>query len=241
MATRWRAIGFDLGETLLTYSGVPLNWGEHYGVALRGVGDACGFLVDERKILGAEAVLRAFNTRLHPRINEITAEHVFSRILLTWGMDPEPSVIDAAVNAFFDYFRQHLTAYEDSLSALLALRASGLKLGALTDVPYGMPRKFVEADLAEAGLSEHLDVVLSSVDVGFRKPDPRGFSQLAQSLGVKVSEMLYVGNEPKDIRGAIGAGMTAVFIDREGENLAPPGTHHEIESLSELVALVRHE
>lgn len=42
MNRRFRAIGFDLGDTLLAYRGVPLNWASLYDEALRAVAVRCG-------------------------------------------------------------------------------------------------------------------------------------------------------------------------------------------------------
>lgn len=145
--------------------------------------------------------------------------------------------LSAALAAFFTFFQQRLVAYPESAAVLTALRAQGVPLGALTDVPYGMPRAFVENDLRLSGLAPLLDVVLTSVDVGERKPTPTGFHTLAAALHTPVTTLWYVGNEEKDIVGARAAGATAVLIDRE--NHQPRwGQAHTIRNLRELPALV---
>ena len=115
------------------------------------------------------------------------------------------------------------------------LRARGLKTGVLTDVPYGMDRRFVERDLAP--VAAHLDVALTSVEVGYRKPAPNGFLALDTELGVPPDLMLYVGNEPKDIQGANAADMVSVLLVREGER-GDHGQKVTIHSLRELDILL---
>lgn len=57
-----KAIGFDLGETLIYYNNVPLSWKEHYK---------------------AEAVLSRYNTRICPKDHEVTDKEVFKEIFVS--------------------------------------------------------------------------------------------------------------------------------------------------------------
>jgi putative hydrolase of the HAD superfamily len=66
-------------------------------------------------------------------------------------------------------------------------------------------------------LSGFQDLGRNSVDIGFRKPELLGYLKLADALRVSPSNMVYVGNERKDIEGAVAAGMTAVLLCRGGE------------------------
>lgn len=208
-----RAIGFDFGETLATYRDTPLNWASLYRPALDRVATALGLTPSETAFARAEEVLRQFNTRLNPRTREVAADEIFRTALVEWGPVSTDST-RTAVAAFFGFFQQSLQPYPETLSALECLRGCGLRLGVLTDVPYGMPRRFVENDLQQSGIEPWIDVLLTSVDVGFRKPAPDGFRALAKALDVGLDEMIYVGNEPKDIAGANSAPMVSVLIDR---------------------------
>jgi putative hydrolase of the HAD superfamily len=79
-----------------------------------------------------------------------------------------------------------------------------------------MPRAFVERDIAGAGITGVFDVLLTSAEVGVRKPEPTGYHELAKRLKVAPAEMLYVGNEAKDVIGARNAGALSAFLDRDG-------------------------
>jgi putative hydrolase of the HAD superfamily len=144
---------------------------------------------------------------------EISAETIFGSILEAWGLDPAQHS-GAAIEAFFSFFQQRLSAYPETVSVLQTLRTHHIPTGILTDVAYGMPRAFVERDIAGAGITGLFDVLLSSVEVGVRKPEPTGYHELAKRLGVASDEMFYVGNEAKDIIGAKQAGACSVFLDR---------------------------
>lgn len=228
-----KAIGFDLGETLIHYAGLPLNWQGLYGQALTRVAEACGHPITEADISAGGTILGRYNTRLHPRLQEVTAEHVLQEVLAAWGL-PVVVGIDQVEDAFFGFFQQAYAVYPDTLPALQALQSKGARVGVLTDAPYGMPRRFVERDLAPIAAS--VDQALTSVEVGHRKPHPSGYFALAERLGVGPSDMAYVGNEEKDIVGANGAGMFSVLIDRAGSG-ADFGQWRTIASLGELAEL----
>jgi putative hydrolase of the HAD superfamily len=220
MNRKVRAIGFDLGETLIFYQGTPLSWVALYPDALGRVAEVCGVAPAPEQFAAAAQVLARYNTRLVPRSYEVPAEEILSLVLCSWGLEAT-SCLSAAIEAFFSFFQQRLSAYPDTLPALTLLRERRTPVGILTDVPYGMPRALVQRDLDGAGLSGLFDVLLTSVEVGVRKPEPAGYLALAERLGVAPQEMLYVGNEPKDVIGAGRAGVTAVFLDRAGD-----GSHH---------------
>ena len=91
-----------------------------------------------------------------------------------------------------------------------------MKIGALTDVAYGMENRNFLWDIE--AVRGYFDAVLTSVDVGYRKPNKAGFLELLRSLEVSPAEMVYVGDEEKDIAGANAAGIVSVLIDRDGKN-----------------------
>jgi putative hydrolase of the HAD superfamily len=229
------AIGFDRGDTLLTYTNTPLNWAALYPAALGSVARRLKAAPTPAQLNDAGHILARYNTRLHPRTREIAAGEIFREVLAAWRLPPNPA--HAALEAFFGFFQQRMTPYPETLSVLRDLRALGARLGVLTDVPYGMPRALVERDLAGANLTALVDELLTSVEVGWRKPEPAGFRALAAKLGVAANELWLVGNEEKDIAGALTAGARAVLVDRE--NRRPNwGQAHTIRRLSELPVML---
>ncbi|HEX5657702.1 MAG TPA: HAD family hydrolase, partial [Polyangiales bacterium] len=163
----------------------------------------------------------------------VAAHTIMTEVLAAWGA-AQPEQLEVAIESFFDYFRHSLRTYPDTLPALRALRDRGLPIAVLTDVPYGMPRRFIEADLTRAGLLPYVDYYLTSLDVGFRKPNPRGLLQIAKHFHLTPADFIAVGNEPKDITAAQAAGMSPVLIDRDGTATPAPGVQR-IATLAELV------
>jgi len=230
------AIGFDFGDTLCEYAGVSLNWEREYGSALSAVARSCRCELTPDRLRAGHALLLRYNTRVTPRLEdrEYTADHIFGELLAEWNQPGEQ--LAPAVAAFFSHFRQNLREVPGASELLRVLGRLGVPVGVLTDVPYGMPHSFVVADLVGCALSVPPTRLLTSVIVGRRKPHPAGFATLAATLGVVPSELVYVGNEEKDMLGGNAAGCRTILFWRNGE---PPtwGQHFTIRSLGELVEL----
>jgi putative hydrolase of the HAD superfamily len=227
-----RAVGFDLGDTLLFYRDTPMSWVALYPDALAAVAKSCKAQPTAVQVERAKQILTQHNTRVVPRTREIPAEAILGSILEAWELDPAKHS-SAAIEAFFSFFQQRLSAYPETVSVLQTLRAHRIPTGILTDVAYGMPRAFVERDIAGASITGLFDVLLTSVDVGVRKPEPAGYHELATQLGVGPNQMLYVGNEAKDVIGARQVGAFSALTDRAGSG-ANHGQDFTLSTLADL-------
>jgi putative hydrolase of the HAD superfamily len=233
------AVGFDLGDTLCEYAGVPLSWEREYPAALASVAEACRCeLTPQRRETGIR-VLSRYNTRLTAREDEreYEAEQIFGELLGLWGAAPEG--VAEAIPAFFRHFRRTLRSFPESIDVLNRLRGLGVPTGVLTDVPYGMPRSLVVADLSQTGLAVPDGRLVTSTMVGRRKPHPAGFSALALALGASCAEMIYVGNERKDIDGGNVAGCQTVLVWRVEDDVPAWGQAATIRSLEEVPRFLR--
>lgn len=228
------AVGFDLGHTLIGYGDTPLSWSSLYAEALAGMASACGRDLTTDEVKAAAATLQTYNTRTHPRPREATSAEIFTQVLDACGISPAQHQ-QTAIDAFFAFFQKGAAPYVNAVETLRHLRQAGLKVGVLTDVPYGMPRYLVERD-AEA-LLPYLDALVTSVQAGWRKPEPPGYLLLAERLGSVPARMAFVGDEQKDVTGAGQVGMLSVLIDRKATGSCW-GQDATIADLSELVPLL---
>ena len=231
------AIGFDLGDTLCEYAGIPLNWEREYPAALAAVAESCRCELTPERIRSGIQLLLLYNTRVTPRAEEreFTAEHIFAELVSKWALSGE--CVGGAIAAFFGHFRQTLRAFPETASVLSKLREGGIRTAVLTDVPYGMPRALVVADVAAAGLAIPDEELLTSTTIGHRKPHPAGFRAMAEQLGVSCSRLLYVGNERKDIHGARAAGCRTALLWRSASEPPAWGQACTIRSLEHLLEL----
>jgi FMN phosphatase YigB (HAD superfamily) len=101
--------------------------------------------------------------------------------------------------------------------------------------------------LEEAGLQSHLNAVVISDEVGFRKPRPEIFQSTLDALGVAAEETLHVGDDLRaDVGGAAPLGIRTAWITRrvrdpEAKLREWEGPHPDwtVADLAELEGLVR--
>lgn len=230
------AVGFDLGDTLVEYEGVPLNWQREYPVALAALCAAFDEQSSDDQLASGIRVLLRYNTRVTPRTLEVDDRVVFGELYRALGLrsDLSREDFDRGVDAFFSVFRGKARVVPGAIELVSTLRSSGVNMGVLTDVPYAMPRRLVLEDLAVAGLEVLHDSTLTSSEVGMRKPDPAGFLALAARLDCTVRDVVFVGNERKDVEGARAAGARSILLWRETTTAPDWGQRLTVRSLSEL-------
>jgi putative hydrolase of the HAD superfamily len=74
-------------------------------------------------------------------------------------------------------------------------------------------------EFAASGLSEHFEAVVVSADLGVAKPDPSVFEHALSELGTRKDLAVMVGDSiPKDVDGALAAGLSAVWVNRSGSS-----------------------
>jgi len=143
---------------------------------------------------------------------------MYSLLCRKLGIEESAAVLSRRV---YDEFGRadRWRVYADVAPAFARLKDRGLRLGLISN----WDRRLVRL-IDGLGLSGYLDSVVSSADIGLRKPDPRIFESACAELDVKPEEAAHVGDHHyADILGARAVGMHAVLIDRHGGEAAPVG------------------
>ena len=124
--------------------------------------------------------------------------------------------------------------FTDAVQTLASLRASGLKLGLITNGSVRMQSRKLEC----LALSPMFDTILISDAEGISKPDRQIFRRALERLNANPAQAVYVGDHPEiDVAGARAAGMQAIWrrdptVSRRVEADAV------IEELGDLVSLL---
>ncbi|MDE6595448.1 MAG: HAD family hydrolase, partial [Oscillospiraceae bacterium] len=116
------------------------------------------------------------------------------------------------------------------------LKQHGIKIGILTDVAYGMENEFSLKDIS--ALSDFIDIAFTSVDVGYRKPNSAGYLKLIGALEISPNEMIFIGDEEKDIIGAKKLGIVSALINRSKET-KDFGQDYTLKSLSDIFSILQ--
>lgn len=124
--------------------------------------------------------------------------------------------------------------YPDVVSTVTALRSKGVATGIVSNWDTRL-----SSLVRGLGLSHLFDVVVSSAEVGLRKPDPRIFLLACERLGVRPDQAAHVGDHHyADVLGAQAVGMTPVLIVRHGETPLVSGGALTARSFYDLASLL---
>jgi putative hydrolase of the HAD superfamily len=123
-------------------------------------------------------------------------------------------------------------AFADAKPAIEAARASGLRVVVVSNWDVSLPEV-----LARVGLAPLLDGVVTSAQVGARKPSPTIFASALALAGVAPERAVHVGDSPaEDVDGARAAGIEPILISRQSRP-APHGVR-TIASLAQIASLL---
>ena len=119
-------------------------------------------------------------------------------------------------------------ALSGAVDLLTSLQQAGVKLGLVSNCVFA--RESMNAHLHSLGLLGLLDAVVYSSTAGWRKPRPEAFAAALESLGVAAADAVMVGDDLRaDVAGALDAGLGgAVWFwgRRVGMAAQPPGPAH---------------
>jgi putative hydrolase of the HAD superfamily len=232
MPTRFQAVFFDAGETLLSpHPSFP----ELLSATLREHGldatpEAIRGQLPAIAGLFQEATDRGERWSTSSELSRAFWANLYRTLMAALGLPFTDELAERIYATFTDVANYRL--FPDALPVLDKLRDGGLRLGLISNFEDWLER------LLEALEATHYFEarVISGVE-GVEKPEPEIFHLALERLGVPAAASLYVGDSVEyDVRPAEAVGMTAVLVDRRGRHADFGGLR--IESLDELPALV---
>ena len=129
-------------------------------------------------------------------------------------------------NVFSDSLRQegyevmmktsaNINLLEGVPETLKILKERGLKLGVITNsiIPSNTKKKW----LKQRGVDISWDVFVSSVELGFRKPEPEIYLYAIKQVGVLAKHSVFVGHSPDELIGAKNIGMLTLSLNADSD------------------------
>jgi phosphoglycolate phosphatase len=213
----FESVTFDLDGTLLD--------------TIADLAEACRRMLDE---VGAPPRSQA---EVHSFVGKGMA--VLVERCLTHGQPPGAEKLHEAIESFKRHYAavngQFTLIYPGVIEGLQAWKASGIKMGVVTNKP-GM---FTEALLERMGLADYFDVVVSGDTTANKKPHPEPILHACRLFDVRPDRNLHIGDSENDIRAAHAAGCLAYAVPY-GYNEGKPVDSADCDALvSDLLAAYR--
>lgn len=152
--------------------------------------------------------------QLQTRLTHVR-EHMWHAAFAQVGVD-DLDLAKRSAARYNTYRKKYLTLFPGAREMLLALRASGKRLGILTN---GFAETHHEK-IALLQIGELFDAVFIADEVGMLKPDPLLFAHACTKLSCAPMHGAMVGDRyDRDIRGALDAGLYTIWFNVRGEAL----------------------
>ena len=218
-AIRPAAVLFDVGDTLLVEQRFDLEAG-------------LAAVVPQSDAIPALA--KAFRARVrvcHKAHKELQ--------LASWLQRRLPSLSGARVDEIEDCIWRAVVTLSPSLGVidvLQRLASDGVPMAAISNAAFS--GRVLLAELSRHGLGHFFQFVLSSADLGVRKPASRIFEVALERLAVSAGQAWFVGDTlDEDVAGALNAGLTVFWLSQtDGVHHLPTGCR-VLRSWSEFLAV----
>jgi putative hydrolase of the HAD superfamily len=206
-----KAVFFDLYHTLICYD-PPQE--ESLARVLNDFGIEVAPEVLRRPIVVADEFIYQEHSRLSiSKRSDEEKKSLFAQyqamVLKEAGIEPTDELIGNILSKM-QQIKFSRVLFDDVLPVLTELKGKELILGLISNVDSD-----ITPLLDKLGLSQLLQVVVTSQETGYMKPQPEIFKEAAKQACVQVSEAIYIGDQYQiDVLGAKKAGMQGVLLDR---------------------------
>ncbi len=219
---------FDIGGTLMEYKDMPYCWLDFYENAFRNIKEKLSLPLNDSDIKKSDLILRSYNPRINYREIDYSPEQIFNDVTAHWNFEFALSDI---IREFWLAFDLTPYTYPETEKVLKKLKSNGIKIAAFTDVASAMPDEMHKSYFRN--LMPYFDLYVSSLSCGYRKPNPKGLEDIANHFIAGTQDILFVGDEPKDIETAKRFGCKSVLIDRKNSK-ADHGQDFTVHNLNEI-------
>lgn len=154
---------------------------------------------------------QALKTRAFQR--EISIEEYYNELLKLYGVQGDEHL--AAGRAVLEQESDAIEIFEGVRETLIRLKERGFLLGIVTDTVLPISKKLRWFE--QGGFVHVWDAVISSCDIGIRKPNPGIYQAALQQLGVMAEEAVFVGHDASEIQGAENVGLATVAFNYDND------------------------
>jgi len=244
---KYNAVIFDLGFTLFTFENFTIK--RYFETLNKGLEKMIEFLIEAQIIQDSDLFRKKFKKirnrnfqRSLAKFKEATTADTLKQTcdaLDIPRLDPETA---HKVIMIYHFTEGAFWKLKSSAKPLLhELREENFKIGLLSNAPYHAGIQFL---LDTHDLTQYFDVISTSAQIGFCKPDKRTFEYILKKLQSAPERTVMIGDDLKnDIYGAQQMGMKAIYVQKDFHitpngpvNVSPDG---EVTDLNEILPIIR--
>jgi putative hydrolase of the HAD superfamily len=136
-----------------------------------------------------------------------------------FSVDVPENVLTAFTTIFLAEWSRGIV-YPEAIDPFLERLAARYRLSVLSNTHYP---SLIHDNLSAMGVARYFSQVVTSVELGIRKPHPAIFRHTLEQLRIPARDALYIGDTyVDDYQGAAAAGIRCILIDPRGQHLDTP-------------------
>ena len=199
-----KAFVFDIDNTIYDYNSNDI-------VAMK---ELCKF-AEEKFNLNEEDFLKVYEESrkvVKTRLTEGAGQHnrmlFFQAAVEIIGKNPLDYVLEM-YEIYWNAFLENMNLFDGAMDFMKSIKKAGLKIALCTD----MTAHIQYRKLKKLGITDLIDVLVTSEESGFEKPSPVIFNLVLEKLKIKPSEAIYIGDHiNKDVKGSMNCGLTPIWF-----------------------------
>ncbi len=170
---------------------------------------------------------------LVPEIDDgrLSIGEAYAEVVRNCGREPTKNLVAELVDRDYELLAAHCRPYDDAIPFLEMLRDNGVATALVSNCADN-----TRPLLADFGLSDLVDALVLSCEVGSAKPSARIYQIALASLGVPAESAIFVDDQPAFCAGAAAVGIEARLISRNPATTSRQSDVPVVSSLLDLMA-----
>uniref|UniRef100_A0A7C2PEW0 HAD family hydrolase n=1 Tax=candidate division WOR-3 bacterium TaxID=2052148 RepID=A0A7C2PEW0_UNCW3 len=116
---------------------------------------------------------------------------------------------------YLKYHEKFTEPFPDAVETLFKLKSLGFRLAIISNID----NEIIEPVLKKLGIYDIFEVIVTSEELGFGKPNIKIFEETLKRLGISSKDAIFIGDSyTNDVEGAKKAGMDAIHFGVECKN-----------------------
>jgi HAD superfamily hydrolase (TIGR01509 family) len=205
-----KGIFFDLHGTLFVPTNIEAAW-EDWFTTFHSCMEECGLKMSSEEF--KEQIGDFFDRPMpEPEDDETSVferriKDLGERLGLEIDLEYLSQMVDQVIGVWHGYF-----LLDPEARAVLEYLKPRFSIALITNWDHA---PWIYRLLSEHEIGGYFDSVTVSDEVGASKPDPRIFRAALDETGLEPHDVVFVGDSPEDVRGAMAAGIQPILISRD--------------------------
>ncbi|MHA1752436.1 MAG: HAD family hydrolase [Candidatus Helarchaeota archaeon] len=241
-----KAVIFDLGFTLVGHKDFTIP--KYLDLIDKGINNVINYLV-EIGILKKENARKfarkfkkikymAFDKSFDDLV-EYSTEYCLTKTFEEFKIK-DNDLVNKCAGIFHAIEAEFWAPFPNTKPTLEKLKAMGLKVALLSNGPYD---KGIKKLLEILELKDYFDLIETSANIGYTKPNPLTFNTILKKLNLKPEEVIMVGDDLlNDCKGASDVGLLCVKVKKDfnfpyevGLKFKPDFTINDISEVPDII------